>query len=133
MKNNLARLSQPAQLSSHTTVEMVVAACMDAKGKDVVSLNVAKDFGLADYFVIASGRSDRQVQGIANKIIDELSSRGIDPLHVEGFDAGHWIILDYGDVVAHIFYEAAREQFDLEGLWFKSPREDFKEPPRAVK
>lgn len=111
-----------SQPSSFEVARMVTEASHSAKGQDVTVLDVREVFDMADYFIIVSGRSDRQSQGICNKIIDRLGKEGVKPIMVEGFDDGHWILLDFGDVVAHIFYEATREHYDLEGLWINAKK-----------
>ncbi|MCI5065831.1 ribosome silencing factor [bacterium] len=97
-------------------------ACHEAKGREVTILDVREVFDIADYFVIASGRSDRQAQGITNKIREALDRHGVRPEFVEGYDEGHWIIIDCIDVVVHVFYEPMREQYDLEGLWVRAKK-----------
>ena len=101
-------------------VKNVYDACDDAKGKEVVILDVAKNFGLADYFIIASGRSDRHSQGIANKIIDSLDKLGIEPYSIQGMENGQWVVIDCSEVVVHIFYEPLRDKYDLESLWMNA-------------
>jgi ribosome-associated protein len=83
----------------------------------VILLDVSELSSFADYFVICSGRSSRQVQGIADHLEENLQSLGIKPQGVEGRREGHWILMDYGDVIVHIFYEATRRFYDLESLW----------------
>lgn len=102
---------------SFKTAKTIINACADAKGKDISVLNVSKIFGIADFFVIVSGRSDRQVQGITNRVMEALEQSGVTPVAIEGFEDGQWVLVDYGDVVVHVFYEPLRERYDLEGLW----------------
>ena len=78
-----------------------------------------------DYFVICSGNSDRQVQAIASHIEDTLAGIGLFPLGIEGKREGRWVLLDYGEVVVHIFYHAAREFYDLERLWADAQKIDL--------
>lgn len=120
MTNVLALAS--ATTNSQELARLIGEACQEAKGNGLVTLDVADIADVADYFVIVSGRSDRHAQGIANRIIDELAQRGIEPTSTEGFEQGHWVLLDYDDVVVHVFYEPTREHYDLEGLWAKAPR-----------
>jgi ribosome-associated protein len=75
-----------------------------------------------DYFILCSGKSDRQVQGIARSIETEMKKEGISPIGIEGFSEGKWILLDYADVVVHVFYNPIREFYDLERLWSDAPR-----------
>ncbi|ROQ90961.1 ribosome silencing factor [Desulfosoma caldarium] len=87
------------------------------KALDMVLLDVSKITTVADYFLICSGRSSRQVQGIAEAVQARLRQLGVRPLGVEGEREGHWVLLDYGDVIVHIFYQPIRELYDLESLW----------------
>ncbi len=111
-----------AELEGLELVHHVVEMCEEVKAKDISVLNISKLSCVADYFIIASGRSDRQVQGIANRIIDSLHERGMEPYSIEGLETGQWVIVDFGDVVAHIFYEPVREHYDLEGSWARAER-----------
>lgn len=77
---------------------------------------------IADYLLICSGISDRQVQAIATSIEEGLEEKGIKPLGVEGISGGRWVLMDYVDVVVHIFYAPIRPFYDLEGLWADAPR-----------
>jgi len=77
---------------------------------------------VTDYFLICSGRSDRQVQAIAREIEEKMAERGERPLGIEGMAEGRWVLLDYDDLVIHIFQEPVREYYDLEGLWVDAPR-----------
>jgi len=112
-------------LSAYDKSTAIINACADAKGKDITVLDVAEVFNLSDHFIIVSGRSDRQVQGISNKILETLEKLGTKPLSVEGHDEAHWILLDYDDVIVHVFYEPVREHYDLENLWMKARRLDL--------
>jgi ribosome-associated protein len=77
---------------------------------------------VADTFIICSGRSNRQVSAIAEHIQWDLKQHKIIPLSVEGFKEGHWVLIDYGHVVIHVFYEPVRQFYDLEGLWVDAKR-----------
>ena len=81
---------------------------------------------IADYLLICSGTSDKQVQAIANSIEDGLKKNGTRPLSTEGIRDGRWALIDYGDVIAHIFLEPVREFYNLEGLWSEAPRIEVK-------
>lgn len=87
------------------------------KGEDITVLNVKRIFELADYFVITSATSKLHARAIAREIETELDKMGLAPLGVEGFDSAFWILLDYTDVVVHIFLKEMREFYDLELLW----------------
>lgn len=92
------------------------------KALDLVVLEVSSFTSFADYFIIASGKSSRQVQGIADNLERNLRDHGIKPLGVEGRGEGQWILMDYGDVILHIFYEPIRHFYDLESLWSEAAR-----------
>jgi len=92
-------------------------AALDHKAIDLVILSIQGLSSFTDYFVIASGSSDRQVQAIASHIEETLAGFGVFPLGIEGKREGRWILLDYGEVVVHIFYHPVREFYDLERLW----------------
>jgi ribosome-associated protein len=92
-------------------------AALEKKAQDVVILDVKEMCSFADYFIICSGTSNRHVQGIATHIETRLKKEGFLPLGVEGLTEGAWILLDYDDVVVHIFLEPVRTFYDLERLW----------------
>lgn len=76
----------------------------------------------ADYFIVASGTSRRHVQALAEHLDEVLSAAGIEPLGREGLEEGSWILLDYNDVIIHLFLQPLREFYDLEALWAEAPR-----------
>jgi len=87
---------------------------------------------IGDYFVIAGGASTTQVRAISDNIIRDLKIRGIPLRRIEGERDALWILLDYGDVIAHIFYDDTRRFYDLERLWADAPQKRFKEPKKKV-
>ena len=89
----------------------------DKKAVDIVLLRTAEVTTMADYFVIATGRSDRQVQALSRAIVDELRDEGVRPLGVEGQASARWVLIDYGSVIVHLFAPAEREYYGLERLW----------------
>ena len=95
----------------------IVEVASDKKASDVVMLRTAEVTTMADYFVICSGRSDRQVQVLGHAIVEELRKEGIRPLGVEGRGAARWILLDYGSVIVHVFAAEEREYYGLERFW----------------
>jgi len=101
----------------------IAQAALDKKGEEVVILDVRKLASFTEYFVIASGRSTRHVQGLVDAVEDAVGSgRRRKGGSVEGLESGHWVLLDYNDVVVHIFYHEVRRFYDLEGLWHEAPR-----------
>jgi ribosome-associated protein len=123
-RKNLAPKIKQAPASTELTIS-IVEASLEAKGKDISVLDVSDVFGLTDHFIIVTGRSDRQVQGICNKILESMEKRGIKPMSVEGFDQGHWVLIDFEDVIVHVFYEPVRAHYDLENLWLKAKKLDL--------
>lgn len=105
--------------------EKVVLKCTNAalekKAKDLIIINVKRLSSFADYMIICSGDSDRQVQAIASSIEGNLKRSGILPLGIEGKAFGKWVLMDYDDVIIHIFYEPTREFYDMERLWSETP------------
>jgi len=104
------------------SLDLYVEAALGRKATDIVVLDVRKITSIADVFIICSGRSNRQVTAIAEFIQKELKKHDIRPISVEGKKEGHWVLLDYGHVVMHIFYGPIREFYDLEGLWIDAKR-----------
>ena len=98
-------------------LEAIANAADDKKAVDLVALQVGGLTSLADYFVFCSGQSVRQTKTIADSIEQSLKQLGVKPHHVEGKATGHWILMDYGDIIVHIFMPETRDFFDLEGLW----------------
>ena len=99
-------------------------AALEKKAFNITILELKEVSAVADYFLICSGRSDRQVQAIAQGIDERMREKGVRPLGEEGMQQGRWILLDYADVVIHIFYDHVRLYYDLEGLWREAPRID---------
>jgi len=98
----------------------IVEIASDKKGNDILMLRTAELTTMADFFVIASGRSDRQVQALAGAIVDELRDEGIRPLGTEGRASSRWVLLDFGSVIVHVFAPEEREFYGLERLWAKA-------------
>lgn len=110
---------------------IAVEAALEKKAYDLVVLQVEHLSSIADYFVIATGRSDVQVQAIARGIEERMSLEDSHPLSVEGFNLGHWVVLDYNDVVIHIFLEPVREFYRVESNWTDARAVPLPEPYRS--
>jgi len=95
---------------------------MERKAVDPVLFEVTGLTSIADYFLIASGNSSRQVQAIGRHLQRSMREKGHRIYGIEGEQEGQWILMDYGDLVVHIFYQPVREFYDLEGLWSEAPR-----------
>ena len=102
-------------------------AALDAKAEDLVIPDVRGLASFTDYFVIMSGRSSRHVQGLAESLEAAMRSKRISTAKAEGIQDGMWVLLDFGDVVVHIFYHEQRSFYDLEGLWHDAPRVEIDE------
>lgn len=105
---------------------LAAEAAAEKKAADVMVLDVADTLVITAYFVIATGASDRQVKSIADEIEDQLREKGgIKPIGREGEREGKWVLLDFGDVVVHVFQPEEREFYRLEKLWSDAPRLDL--------
>lgn len=102
--------------------QLAVDYALDKKGMDLKLLDVRELSSLTDYLLLVSGRSDRQVQAIAENIRTEFKGKhDILPLAIEGMNQGRWVLLDYGEIMVHVFQQTIREFYDLEGLWSEAP------------
>jgi len=115
------------------SLDLYVKAALGRKALGLVVLDVRDLTSVADAFIICSGRSNRQVTAIAEFIQIELKKAGIKPLSVEGKKEGLWVLLDYGHVIIHVFYESVRNFYDLEGLWVDAKRIKTKSLIEAIK
>ena len=103
--------------SSLQLAKLCVKAALEKKAEDPLILDVRKLCSFADYFIILSGRSTRHVQGLAEAVEEELRSKRVSTSKSEGLQEGNWVLLDYNEVIVHIFYADTRKFYDLEGLW----------------
>jgi ribosome-associated protein len=108
-----------------------LALALDKKALEPVLLDVRDLCSFCNYQLVVSGRSDRQVDAISDGIASGLKAEGLRPLGAEGARTGQWSLLDYGDFVVHVFLHAAREHYDLEGLWNDAPRVPIDVPADA--
>jgi ribosome-associated protein len=107
------------QLSARDKVREGLSAALDKKAAAVLVFNLTELTTMADYFVLSTAGSDRQARAIADAIVEALGS----PLSIEGLAVANWILMDYGDVVFHVFQEEARKFYALERLWGDAPNE----------
>ena len=96
---------------------LAAKAAQSKKAERIIILKVGKISLITDYFLICSGDSDTQVKAIADAVAEKLKKEGVRLGHLEGYNEGRWVLLDFGDIVAHIFYEETRKFYDLERLW----------------
>jgi len=104
-------------LQSEALNAFVAKTLDDMKGRDIVTLNISKKADFADYMVICSGNSNRHVKSLAQLVVSECRSNGVEPLGLEGNDVGEWSLVDLGDVVVHIMVDDTRDRYQLEKLW----------------
>lgn len=112
--------------SPHTSQELAREAArltLTKRAEDVVILDLRELDGVCDFFVIATGHSEIQVKAIADSVEEGLRAWGMRPWHSEGFEARRWVLLDYVDVVVHVFHARAREYYLLDKLWGDAARE----------
>ena len=112
------------QKSVENMVKAMYDAIDDKLGQDTAILNIGKVSSLCDYFVITSASSSRQVKAIADSVEDAMTELGLEPRGKEGREMQNWILLDYGDVMVHVFDEENRAFYNLEKLWKDAPYVD---------
>ncbi|MEE4358399.1 MAG: ribosome silencing factor [Desulfococcaceae bacterium] len=112
-------------------VDIYVKAAVGRKASVPVVLDLRGLTSVADVFIICSGRSNRQVSAIAEHIERELKDKKIRPLSVEGMKEGHWVLMDYGHIIIHVFYDPIRSFYNLEGLWADAQRLKTPSMPEA--
>jgi len=111
--------------------KLCVKIIKERKAIDPLLFHVGKLTSISDYFIIASGNSSRQVQAITRHLQKRMSDEGFKPYGIEGEQEWHWVLLDYGDVVIHLFYHPIRSFYDLEGLWIEAPRVEGQEDEKT--
>lgn len=107
-------------------VKKAALAADQIKAEEILILRLEGITSMTDYFLIASGTSDRHAKAIAEEVIDALRKEKIKPLSVEGLESGSWVLIDYGDFVVHIFQNDTRLHYDLEHFWEHAPRVNWK-------
>ncbi|MEI5905768.1 ribosome silencing factor [Bacillus spongiae] len=112
-------------MKSDELLNVVYEAVDNKRAEDIVALNMQGISLIADYFLICHGNSDKQVQAIAREIKDLAEEREQTVKRVEGFDEARWVLVDLGDVVAHIFHKDERDYYHLERLWGDAPYVEF--------
>jgi ribosome-associated protein len=114
------------------TVLAAAAAAAEKKAFDILVLQMSGVLEITDYFMICSGKGDKQTRAIADEVREKLRDQGRKPLRAAGEDTGDWVLLDYGDFVIHIFTEEMREYYQLERLWRDAPRLDLGDIPGEI-
>ncbi|MBR6222487.1 MAG: ribosome silencing factor [Lachnospiraceae bacterium] len=104
-------------MDSREKAKLIVKALDDKKGKDIKVIDISEISVIADYFIIADGSNINQVQAMANNVEEVLGKEKVQPKQIEGYRSGNWILMDYHDVIVHIFMEEDRLFYDLERIW----------------
>jgi len=112
-------------MSSQDVLHVVAKAADDKKAEEIIALNMQGISLMADYFVICHGNNDKQVQAIAREIKNQAEEKGLNVKRLEGFDEAKWVLVDLGDVIAHVFHRDERGYYNLEKLWGDAPIEDL--------
>ncbi|MBQ7187306.1 MAG: ribosome silencing factor [Ruminococcus sp.] len=116
-----------AKLEQRAIIETIIKA-LDSKRAEDIRLIGIKDLTIvADYFVIADGTSNTQTKALADEVEFKLKQHGIEPIRTEGYQGANWIVLDYGDIVVHVFYKETRDFYNLERLWQDGEQIDISE------
>lgn len=109
-----------AQMTTLDYARAIVDIISDVKGEDVVLLDLRDITVITDFFIICTGNSDRQLKAVVERISEVMKQKhGLSGARIEGNPEGGWVLLDYGDIVVHVFIEDQRDYYDLEGLWSK--------------
>lgn len=112
-------------MNSTDMARLAAGAALDKKALDPVVVDLRGISSVADYFVIMTGTSDRHVQAVSQNVMDAFDSLGIRLLGEEGLREGRWVLMDFGEVVVHVFLEDVRDYYDIERLWIDAPRLDL--------
>lgn len=109
-------------METNEKTQFIKEVLENKKGIDVTALKLDALTSVADSFVISSGTSAPHVKALCDEVEEKMSEKGIDPLRIEGYRTAKWILMDYGDVIVHIFSEEARKFYSLEWLWADAPK-----------
>lgn len=112
-------------MNSEQLRDQIITHIQEKKGEQIVVLNLQKVTTLSDYFIICTGLVEPHIKAIRDHVVDELSERGLKCWHIEGQQAMNWVLLDYVDVVVHIFNPQARDHYKLEKLWADAERTEI--------
>ncbi len=110
---------------TESPVEEVVKAIRDKKGFNILVLDVQEVSTLTSFFVIAEGRVERHLKAMADEVLDRLRKCGRKPIHFEGETGADWVVVDFGDIIVHLFKPEVREKYSLEQMWKDSKIVDY--------
>jgi ribosome-associated protein len=114
---NEETIEQPTRLETEDAVMMAARAASDRKAADMVILDLREVAQFTEFFLICTANNSRQVQAVTDAIEENLRQAGKRPSHIEGYTSAEWVLLDYGDFIAHVFSPTSRRFYDLERLW----------------
>lgn len=120
------------EMDSEAKVRFMASAADSLRATDIVALDLRRLTIISDFFLICTGNSSIQIRAIADRIEEKLRERGIRKLRIEGYQEATWILLDYGDVVAHVMAAEQRAFYNLEGFWADAPRLELDLSPESV-
>ncbi len=124
-KKGTAKQAQKAATAAIDSVLETVLTCLDdSKAEEVTTIDIREKSALADYMVVASGRSSRHVSAVSDHLLRELKSFGFKSIKVEGLQSSDWVLIDIGDIIVHIFRPEVREFYSLEKMWQMSASEE---------
>jgi ribosome-associated protein len=112
---------RPPKRSPREKAQLLARVALQKKPRDPLLLDVSKSCSFTDYFLILSGTSTRQTQALSGHLEETLRKEGIRLRGIEGMETGQWILMDFDEVIVHIFFESVRGFYDLEGLWMEAP------------
>jgi ribosome-associated protein len=122
-------------MTSKKLASTIAQLTLTKKAEDIIILDLRKLTSITDYFVICSGQTDMQARAIADAVVEGLLPKRVKPWHREGYEVGSWVLLDFVDVVAHIFQQETRDYYRLEELWGDAPAvivsDTFETPPKG--
>jgi ribosome-associated protein len=123
-------VTRASGLEGRSKARRIAEVAREKLAEDVVALDVRQAVSFADVFIVATGRSDRHVRAIADGIAEALAQAGEKPLGIEGEQEARWLLMDYGDVIVHVFQPDVRRHYDLERLWSEASVLDLTAPAR---
>ncbi len=115
-----------SKISQEKSLETIIRALDSKRAEDIQLIGIRDLTIVADYFVIANGTSNTQTKALADAVEFEMKQKGVEPVRIEGYQGATWIILDYGDIVVHVFYKETRNYYKLERLWSDGEQVDIK-------
>lgn len=125
-------IKKKSTLTGKKKAVLAARSLEDKKALDILLLDVSEITTIADYFIIATGESKRQIKACSDHIDEVLSSKGVNEHNVEGISNLEWVLMDYGDIIIHIFDKEARLHYGLERLWGDAPRVDYRVKKRKT-